>query len=128
MRIKLTELRRIVRNVLLEAIDELEFDKEEDQVYPNTAMPDEEADEDILGGPDLSNQDDRDEFLSVQHSKKKQRDRLQSADEIDDAMGDEHAIAGFVAPLGMGAGPGPGPYGKHKKLKPKNAMGRKKKR
>ena len=133
MRIRLTELRQIIQDVLLETLDELEFDKEEEQVYPNTAMPEEEADEDILGGPDLSNQDDRDEFLTKQHSKKKERDKLTSADEIDDAMGDENAmvggaVAGWVGPLGAGGGPGTKPYGKQKKLKPKNAMGQKKKK
>jgi len=128
MRIRLTELRSIIRDTLLEAIDELEFDKEEGVVYPNTAMPDEEADEDILGGPDLSNQDDRDDFLSKQHNKKKVRDKLTSADEIGDALGDEHAIVGAIGPLGSGNGPGTKPYGKQKKLKPKNAMGRKKRR
>jgi len=121
MKIKLTELRRIVRNVLLET-----YESDED-VYDDTVLPGEEADEELLAEPDLTDQEERDSYLAKK-KKLKKRDRLQSADETEDAMGDEHAIVGAIGPLGSGNGPGTKPYGNSKKLKPKNAMGQKKKK
>ncbi len=121
MRIRINELRRIVRGVLLEAYEE------DAAVYDDTVLPDEEADEELLAEPDLTDQRERDNYLdNKEKSKKKKRDKLQSADEIDDAMGDENTIAGggIVGHMGGAWGPPQKP----KKLKPKNAMGQRRKR
>ncbi len=117
MRIRLNELRSIIRQVILEG---------EDRVYDDTVLPGEEADEDLLAEPDLTDQDDRDDYIQSKATvkSKKKRARLRSQEETKEGMGDEHAIVGFVGPLGAsGNGPGNKPYGKQKKLKSRNAMG-----
>ena len=117
MRIRLNELRSIIRQVILEG---------EDRVYDDTVLPGEEADEDLLAEPDLTDQDDRDDYIQSKATvkSKKKRARLRSQEETKQGMGDEHAIVGFVGPLGAsGNGPGNKPYGKQKKLKSRNAMG-----
>ena len=118
MRVRLTELRHIIRRVLLEG--------EEDRVYDDTGLPGEEADDELLAEPDLTDQNDRDEYMQSKASisSKKKRARLRSQEETDEYMvGDEHAIVGFVGPLGAsGNGPGNKPYGNRKKLKSKDAM------
>ena len=53
MRIRLNELRRIIRTVILEG--------EEERVYDDTVLPGEEAEEDLLAEPDLTDQEERDE-------------------------------------------------------------------
>ena len=118
MRIRLNELRRIIRTVILEG---------EERVYDDTVLPGEEADEELLAEPDLTDQDDRDDYMQSKASvsTKKKKARLRSREEIEASTGDEHAVAGFVGPLGAGNGPGRNPYGKRKKLKSKNAMGSK---
>ena len=118
MRIRITELRKIIRNVILEG--------EEERVYDDTVLPGEEADEELLAEPDLTDQDDRDDYIQSKASikSKKKKARLRSRHETEGHTGDEHAVAGFVGPLGAsGNGPGHKPYGKRKKLKSKNAMG-----
>ena len=117
MRIRLNELRSIIRQVILEG---------EDRVYDDTVLPGEEADEDLLAEPDLTDQDDRDDYIQSKATvkSKKKRARLRSREEIEEHTGDEHAIAGFVGPMGAGNGPGRNPYKKQKKLKSKNAMSR----
>ena len=117
MRVRLTELRRIIRDVILES--------EEERVYDDTVLPGEEADDELLAEPDLTDQNERDEYIQSKQnvSTKKKRARLRSQEETKRGMGDEHAVAGFVGPLGTsGNGPGSKPYGKRKKLKSRNAM------
>ena len=118
MRVRLTELRRIIRGVILES---------EDRVYDDTVLPGEEADDELLAEPDLTDQNERDEYMQskADFSSKKKRARLHSREETDEYMvGDEHAIVGHIGPLGAsGDGPGHKPYGKKKKLKSRNAMG-----
>lgn len=117
MRIRLVELRNIIRAVILEG---------EERVYDDTVLPGEEADEELLAEPDLTDQDDRDDYIQSKAmvKSKKKRARLRSQEETEQDMGDEHAIAGFVGPLGDGGnGPGHKPYGKRKTLKSRNAMG-----
>ena len=106
MRIRLTELRKIIRNVILEG--------EEERVYDDTVLPGQEADDDLLAEPDLTDQEERDDYLSNKKriSRKKQKSRLQSEEEMDRYMGDEHAIVGSIGPLGAGNGPGRKPYSK----------------
>lgn len=116
MRFKLNELRRIIRKVILEG--------EEERVYDDTVLPGEEADDELLAEPDLTHQEERDDYISDKKraSQKKKRARLQSEEEMDLYMGDEHAIVGSIGPLGAGNGPGPKPY--RKKMKSRNAMSR----
>ena len=118
MRIRINELRWIIRSVILEG--------EEERVYDDTVMPGEEADDELLAEPDLTDQNDRDEYIQSKQElrSKKKKARLRSRDETDEHMGDEHAVVGFVGPLGAsGNGPGHKPYDKRKKLKSRNAMG-----
>ena len=118
MRIRLNELRRIIRTILIEG---------EERVYDDTVLPGEEADDDLLAEPDLTDQEDRDEYMQSKADtrSKKKRDRLRSREETGDHTGDEHAIVGAIGPMGAGNGPGRNPYRKRKKLKSKNAMGSK---
>ena len=118
MKIKITELRKIIRNVLIES-----YEADED-VYDDTVLPGEEADNELLAEPDLTDQDERDEYLSKKAASKKKKDKLRSAKETEGAMGDENTIAGggIVGHMGGAWGPPQKP----KPLKSKNAMGRKK--
>ena len=117
MRIRLNELRRIIRHVILEG---------EERVYDDTVLPGEEADDELLAEPDLTDQEERDEYMQSKQnvSAKKKKARLRSQEETDESMvGDEHAIVGHIGPLGAsGNGPGHKPYAKQKKLKSKDAM------
>ena len=116
MHIRLTELRKIIRTVILEG---------EERVYDDTVLPGEEADEELLAEPDLTDQEERDDYIGDRQERrsKKKKARLRSRHETEGQAGDEHAVAGFVGPLGAsGNGPGHKPYGKRKKLKSKNAM------
>ena len=118
MRIRINELRRIIRSVILEG--------EEERVYDDTVLPGEEADDELLAEPDLTDQNERDDYIQSKADlkSKKKKARLRSRDETEGRMGDEHAVVGFVGPLGAsGDGPGHKPYGKRKKLKSRNAMG-----
>ena len=120
MRLTETTLRKIIRRIIIETHDD------EERVYDDTVLPGEEADDELLAEPDLTDQNDRDEYIQSKQnvSAKKKRARLRSQEETKRGMGDEHAIVGFVGPLGAsGNGPGNKPYGKRKKLKSKNAMG-----
>jgi hypothetical protein len=118
MRINLVELRRTIRKVILESYES------EERVYDDTVLPGEEADSELLAEPDLTHQEDRDDYISDKEKKasKKKRARLQSQEEIEEDMADEHAIVGAIGPMGAGNGPGHKPYMKRKKLKSKNAM------
>lgn len=112
------QLRRVIRRMILEG---------EERVYDDTVLPGEEADEELLAEPDLTDQEERDDYMQSKQdvSAKKKKARLRSQEETDEYMvGDEHAIVGFTGPLGAsGNGPGHKPYGKKKKLKSRNAMG-----
>ena len=116
MRIKLQELRKIIRRVIVES---------DDRVYDDTVLPGEEADEELLAEPDLTDQDDRDDYIQskADSKSKKKKARLRSREETRQGMGDEHAIAGHIGPMGSGNGPGTKPYGRQKKMRSKNAMG-----
>lgn len=119
MRIRLNELRRIIRTVILEG---------EERVYDDTVLPGEEADDELLAEPDLTDQEERDDYIQSKQTirSKKKKNRLSSRTERTHSKhtGDEHAIVGFTGPLGAsGNGPGDKPYGKRKKLKSRNAMG-----
>ena len=115
MRLRINELRRIIRNVILEG---------EERVYDDTVLPGEEADDELLAEPDLTDQEERDEYMQSKADarSKKKRARLHSQEETDEYMADEHAIVGAIGPLGSGNGPGHKPYGK--KMKSRNAMSR----
>ena len=116
MNIKLSNLRQVIRETILESYEA------EERVYDNTVLPGEEADVELLAEPDLTHQEDRDDYISDKErlASKKKKTRLQSQEEED--LGDEHAIVGAIGPMGAGNGPGHKPYMKSKKLKPKNAM------
>lgn len=123
MRINLVELRRTIRKVILESYES------EERVYDDTVLPGEEADSELLAEPDLTHQEDRDDYIADKEKRasKKKRARLQSQEETgvdsDDVdVSDEHAIVGAIGPMGAGNGPGKKPYQKQKKLKSKNAM------
>jgi hypothetical protein len=118
MKIKLSSLRAVIRKTILESYET------EERVYDDTVLPGEEADSELLAEPDLTHQEDRDDYLDdkEKRSSKKKRARLQSQEEIEEDMGDEHAIVGAIGPMGAGNGPGHKPYMKRKKLKSKNAM------
>jgi len=112
METRLNELRLIIRNIILE----------NEEVYDDTVLPGEEADNELLAEPDLTDQDDRDEYLSKKAVAKKKKEKLRSGKRTKEDMGDEHAIVGAIGPMGAGNGPGRKPYQKQRKLKPKNAM------
>ncbi len=113
MRIRINELRRIIRDVILEG---------EERVYDDTVLPGEEADDELLAEPDLTDQNERDEYMQSKADvrSKKKRARLHSQEETDEYMvGDEHAIVGAM-------GPAWGPPQKSKPMRSRNAMGGKK--
>ena len=120
MRLTESRLRKIIRRVIIETQDD------EERVYDDTVLPGEEADDELLAEPDLTDQEERDDYMQSKASisSKKKRARLHSREETDEYMaGDEHAIVGFTGPLGAsGNGPGNKPYEKRKKLKSKDAM------
>ena len=118
MKMSETRLRRIIRRVILESIEE-----EVDLPYEETLMPDETG-KGVVGGPDLHLQPKRNDYLEKKAEKKvkKKKAKLHSREETEENTGDEHQIVGSIGPLGAsGNGPGNKPYGKP--LKSKNAMG-----
>jgi len=120
MRIRLDELRRVIRKVILEG--------EEERVYDDTVLPGEEAEEDLLAEPDLTDQEERDEYMQSKATKsvKKKRARLHSRQETEESMGDENTVAGGGMTGHMSGAWGPPK--KPKPLKSRNAMGGKKSR
>ena len=116
-------LRTVIRKLILESIEE-----QDEEVYPNTALPDEEVDADdgkVIGGPDLANQRRRDDYVDNKEKKraKATKVKLRSHEETDEGIGDEHAMVGFTGPIGqVGNGPGEKPYERLKPLKSKDAM------
>ena len=120
MRFKLNELRSIIRKVILES--------EEDRVYDDTVLPGEEADDELLAEPDLTDQNDRDDYIQSKNDvrSKKKKARLHSREETDECMGDENTIAGGGIAGHMGGAWGP-PQ-KSKPMKSRNAMSGKKRK
>jgi len=121
MRISINNLRRVIRKVLIESIDE----EDVDLPYEETLMPDDEG-KGVIGAVDFSEQSKRNDYLEKKASDKvkKKKDKLQSREETEADVSDEHAIVGAMGPAwGQQSGNGPGekPY-KQKILKPKNAM------
>ena len=116
-------LRMMIRKIILEALEE-----QDEEVYPNTAMPDEEVDAEdgkVIGGPDLGLQQRRDDYVDSKEKKrvKTTKVKLRSHEETDEDMGDEHAMVGFTGPVGqVGNGPGEKPFQRLNPLKPKDAM------
>ena len=121
MRIRINELRRAIRRVILES-----YEADEDY-YDNTVLPDDEADKSLLGEPDLTDQKDRDDYVDTREKKRKKRVKLKSAEETDESMGDEANMGGGAGGMGGSirghVGGAWRPRQKPKKLKPKNAMG-----
>ena len=121
MRIRINELRRAIRRVILES-----YEADEDY-YDNTVLPDDEADKSLLGEPDLTDQKDRDDYVDTREKKRKKRVKLRSAEETDESMGDEANMVGGAGGMGGSirghVGGAWGPRQKPKKLKSKNAMG-----
>ena len=115
MHLRITELRKIIRGVLIESYEA------DEEVYDDTVLPGDEADDELLAEPDLTDQKERDAYIDRKQGVKKKKDKLRSAEETEDAMGDENTIAGGGIAGHMGGAWGP-PQ-KPKKLKPKNAMG-----
>ena len=121
MRIRINELRRAIRRVILES-----YEADEDY-YDNTVLPDDEADGSLLGEPDLTDQKDRDDYVDTREKKRKKKVKLRSAEETYESMGDEANMVGGAGGMGGSirghVGGAWGPRQKPKKLKPKNAMG-----
>ena len=121
MKLRITELRRIIRSVILEG--------EEERVYDDTVLPGEEADDELLAEPDLTDQEERDDYITDRERRraKKKRDRLLSREETDQSMGDESNAVGGGGIAGHVGGAW-GPRMEPKPLKSKNAMGGKKRK
>ena len=117
MKLKITQLRRAIRKVLLEAYEA------EEEAYEDTVIPGEAADEELLAEPDLTDQEHRDDYLKskADRSSKKKKARLNSREETDEDMGDEHSVVGGGGIRGHMGGAW-GPPKKQKKIKSKNAM------
>ena len=121
MRIRINELRRAIRRVILES-----YEADEDY-YDNTVLPDDEAESSLLGEPDLTDQKERDDYVDTREKKRKKKVRLKSAEETYESMGDEASMVGGGAGVGGSirghVGGAWGPRKKSKRLKSKNAMG-----
>lgn len=92
-------LRQVIRSLILETFEnDEEIDVE--LPYEDTLMPDETG-KGIVGGPDLSDQPRRNDFLEKKAQRQVDSDveRIQSG-EIDDEedSADEHAIVGAMGP------------------------------
>jgi len=119
MKVRLNELRRIVRKVILES-----YEADEDY-YDNTVLPDDEADKSLLAEPDLTDQKERDDYVDRREKKRTKKVKLKSAEETQESMGDEASMVGGAGGMGSIRGHVGGAWGKRekpKKLKPKNAM------
>ena len=118
MKVKLNELRQIVRQVILES-----YEADEDY-YDNTVLPDDEADKSLLGEPDLTDQRERDDYVDRREKKRTKKVKLKSAEETVESMGDEASMVGGAGGVGGSIrGHVGGAWGKReksKKLKSKN--------
>ena len=120
-------LRKIIRKLIIEAIDE-----ETDMPFEDTLLPGDDddvkernKDANILGGGDMTNEPAREKYLKNKDSKrsKKKKAKLHSREETEENTGDEHQMVGHIGPLGAsGNGPGDKPFDQGP-LKSKNAMG-----
>ena len=118
MSTSINRLRRVIRRMILEG---------EERVYDDTVLPGEEADDELLAEPDLTDQEERDEYIADKQSKRaEKRQARHQSKEQDESMGDENTIAGggIAGHVGGGWGP-PQPS---KPMKSRNAMGGKKKK
>ena len=117
MKIRINELRKIIRRVIVEG--------EEERVYDDTVLPGEEADSELIAEPDLTDQEDRDDYLGDKQRRmsRKKRDRLQSREESG-STDESNAIAGGGV-VGHVGSSWKAPR-KSRPLKSKNAMGRSK--
>ena len=115
MRIRLNELRRVIRKVILEG--------EEERVYDDTVLPGEEADSELIAEPDLTDQEERDDYLGDKERRmsRKKRDRLQSREESGSTDESNAVAAGGV--VGHVGSSWKAPR-KSKPMKSKNAMRR----
>jgi hypothetical protein len=116
MRIRLDELRKIIRTIILEGEDE--------RVYDDTVLPGEEADDELLAEPDLTDQEDRDDYINDREKRrsKKKRDRLNSREETEEGMADESSTVGGGGMSGH-IGTSWGPRREERPLHSRNAMG-----
>ena len=121
MRIRINELRRAIRRVILES-----YEADEDY-YDNTVLPDDEAESSLLGEPDLTDQKERDDYVDTREKKRKKKVKLKSAEETYESMGDEANMVGGAGGMGGSirghAGGVWGPRRKPKQLKINNALG-----
>ena len=96
MRLLLEDLKRIIRNILIE---------------------------ELLGEPDQSEEEEREKEKEIKKKKANSRWEPEIDEDMDEmSTVGGGSIAGWVGPLGYGNGPGDKPYGNRKKLKSKNAM------
>ena len=120
MRLRIHELRRAIRRVILES-----YEADEDY-YDDTVLPDEEANNSLLAEPDLTDQKERDDYVDSREKKRKKKVKLRSAEETYESMGDEANMVGGAGGMGGSirghVGGAWGPRQKPKKLKSKNAM------
>lgn len=120
MKMKLTELRRIIKDVILE-ISEVD-----EEYYENTALPGDTVKKKIIAEPELGKQKQRDEYVDSKQKKRTKKVNLRSAEETEESMGDEaNMVGGGGAGGGQIRGHAGGAWGKRekpKKLKSKNAM------
>jgi len=127
MRIKINELRKVIRTLIIET-----YESEED-VYDDTVLPGDSAEDELLAEPDLTDQRERDEYLRDKAMSRKKKSKLRSSAcpgeepmTASHAMGDEsNAIGGGGIAGHMGGAWGPPQPSRP--LKPKNAMGKKRK-
>ena len=124
MKFRINELRRIIRNVLLEAVDIEETDED---YYEKTTLPGDTAEKDLLAEPELGKQKQRDDYVDRREKKRTKRVNLKSAEETEESMGDEASMVGGGGGLGGSirghVGGAWKPRRKSKRLKSKNAMG-----
>jgi len=123
MKLKLTELRRIIQSIILETS---EVDETDEEYYKKTTLPGDTAKGDILAEPYLGQQKQRDDYVDSKEKKRTKKVNLKSAEETAENMGDEASmVAGGAAGGGRIRGHVGGAWGPRKKpqkLKSKNAM------
>ena len=114
MRLRIDQLRRAIRTVLKEVYEA------EGTEFEDTVLPDEEAEDELIAEPDLTDQRQRDDQIDREKKRKKTKDKLQSDDEIDEDLDEMNTVgAGGIAGHMGGAW---GPRQKPKKNKSKSAM------
>lgn len=91
-------LRQVIRSLILENFENDE-DVDVELPYEDTLMPDETG-KGIVGGPDLSDQPRRNDFLEKKAEKRERSEveRLQSGEVDEEDSADEHAVVGAMGP------------------------------